>query len=60
MRLVIEDDGIGFNPDEKAKGMGLNNMAERTRILGGRWKLDSTPGKGVRIEINIPISAKAE
>ncbi len=60
MRLVIEDDGMGFDPDEKAKGMGLKNMAERMRILGGQWKLDAAPGKGVRIEINIPISAKPE
>ncbi len=55
-RLIIEDDGRGFNPDTIGDGMGLKNIAERTRLLGGRLKLDSLPGKGVHIEITIPIS----
>ncbi|HXC37299.1 MAG TPA: PAS domain S-box protein, partial [Candidatus Acidoferrales bacterium] len=58
--LVIEDDGRGFNPEEARQGMGLKNIAERARILGGRLKLDSTPGHGVRIELAIPISPKDE
>lgn len=58
--LVIEDDGRGFNPDEARQGMGLKNIAERARILGGRLKLDSSPGHGVRIELAIPISPKDE
>ncbi len=60
IRLVMADDGRGFNPGEKGKGMGLKNMNERARILGGRLKLDSTPGKGVRVEIIIPISPRPE
>jgi PAS domain S-box-containing protein len=56
VRLIIEDDGQGFDSKENSSGMGLKNIAERTRILGGKLKLDSTPGKGVRIEITIPIS----
>ena len=60
VRLVMEDDGQGFNAGERGKGMGLKNMAERARILGGRLKVDSTPGKGARVEINIPISPRPE
>jgi PAS domain S-box-containing protein len=60
VRMVMEDDGQGFNPDEKGKGMGLRNIAERVRIIGGRLKVDSTPGKGARIEIIIPISPGPE
>jgi PAS domain S-box-containing protein len=56
VRLIIEDDGRGFNPKDSSNGMGLKNIAERTRILGGKLKLDSAPGKGVQIEITIPIS----
>jgi PAS domain S-box-containing protein len=55
-KLVIEDDGDGFNPEHTDKGMGLKNIAERVRILKGRLKLDSTPRGGTRIEITIPIS----
>jgi PAS domain S-box-containing protein len=58
--LVIEDDGRGFKPGEARKGMGLKNIAERARILGGRLKLDSSPGQGVRIELAIPITLKEE
>ncbi|HSY43402.1 MAG TPA: PAS domain S-box protein [Candidatus Acidoferrum sp.] len=60
VRLLIEDGGKGFNPDDISKGMGLKNIAERTRILGGRLKLNAAPGEGVRIEITIPISAGQE
>jgi len=58
--LIIEDDGRGFKPDEARDGMGLKNIAERARILGGRLKLDASPGRGVRIELAIPISSKVE
>lgn len=60
IRLFIEDGGRGFNPDDKGKGMGLRNIAERARIIGGRLKVDSTLGKGVRVEIIIPISPGPE
>jgi PAS domain S-box-containing protein len=60
VRLLIEDGGKGFNPNDLGKGMGLKNIAERTRILGGRLKLDSAPGRGVRLEITIPISTGQE
>jgi PAS domain S-box-containing protein len=60
VRLLIEDGGKGFDPDKIGKGMGLKNIAERMRILGGQLKLESAPGSGVRIEITIPISAGQE
>jgi len=60
VQLLMEDDGRGFNPDESDNGMGLKNVAERTRILGGRLQLDAAPGRGVRLKITIPISAEPE
>jgi PAS domain S-box-containing protein len=60
IKLLIEDDGRGFDPAQASNGMGLKNIAERTRILGGRLKLDSAPGGGARIEITVPISAGQE
>jgi len=59
-QLLIEDDGCGFNPESTGKTMGLKNIAERSRILGGRLKLDSASGRGTRIEITIPISPGPE
>lgn len=55
--LLIEDDGRGFDrtrPQWKA-GIGLASMEERARSLGGRFKVDSRPDDGTRIEVWIPI-----
>lgn len=57
--LKIEDDGCGFNANEDQKGLGLRNVAERVRMLGGKLKVESAPGQGVHLKITIPISAEA-
>jgi signal transduction histidine kinase len=56
--LHIEDDGAGFNTGEPingVKGLGLRNIAERVRILGGKIQVDSQPGKGTCIRVAIPV-----
>jgi PAS domain S-box-containing protein len=59
VRLWIEDNGCGFPPgggsDDPRAGLGLRNIAERTRIIGGSLLVDSTSGGGTRIEVMIPI-----
>jgi len=62
VQLRIADDGVGFNVPENGnggKGLGLKNIAERTRILNGVLKIDSQPGCGTRIEVTIPIAEAA-
>lgn len=60
--LRITDDGRGFDLKEakdmaKEKGsFGLANMEERTRIAGGRISIDSNPGKGTLISLEIPVN----
>jgi PAS domain S-box-containing protein len=61
VQLRIEDNGCGFKTGENSnaeKGLGLKNIAERVRMLGGKIKLDSKLDKGTHIEITIPISAE--
>ena len=58
---VIADDGRGFDrAAAKAKGLGLIGMEERARELGGDLRIDSSPGRGTRLEIRLPRLLLAE
>jgi signal transduction histidine kinase len=50
--LVVEDDGVGFDPPANGwgqKGIGLLTMRERLEILGGTLELTTAPGQGTRL-----------
>jgi PAS domain S-box-containing protein len=61
VQLRIEDDGVGFDLENAAgkKGLGLKNMSDRVRMLGGKWNMNSTPGRGTTITVTIPVAEKA-
>lgn len=50
LRVTIQDDGIGFDPDEPASGFGVLGMRERTDLLGGTITFESSPGAGTTVE----------
>ena len=52
--LILEDDGIGFNPFDTVAGNGLSNMKERALLLGGTFSLESEPGHGTTLRRKIP------
>jgi signal transduction histidine kinase len=61
--LAIHDDGCGFdavafarNPP-RDRGMGILGMRERVATYGGRFTVESHPGKGTRVELTIPLAA---
>lgn len=54
--FIIEDDGHGFDPTTKAKGIGLKNISSRVDFYDGDIKIVSAPGKGCKLEIRIPLS----
>jgi two-component system sensor histidine kinase DesK len=56
VRLCIEDNGRG---GIHAAGNGLSGMKERVQALGGHLRLDSPPGGGTRLNIDMPLPAKA-
>lgn len=61
--FIAEDNGCGFDPDHfdsNRPALGLLSMRERVAMLGGRFSLRSTIGKGTRIRIEIPIPDKQE
>lgn len=54
--LEIEDDGVGFDPAYVPENrFGLVGMSERARLMNGRLQVDTTPGEGTKITIQIPI-----
>jgi two-component system, NarL family, sensor histidine kinase DevS len=60
-RLIIEDDGRGFDVDDRPargieQGHGLTNIEERVRELGATLELESAPGAGTRLEAVFPYS----
>lgn len=58
--LIIKDDGTGFDPGQVSqntflrRGLGLVSIQERVRGLGGKLLIDSAPGKGTCIQVNVP------
>src|SRR5262245_47488261 len=63
LEITVEDDGKGFDARAAIEGpttgknLGLLGMQERARMLGGRFELESAPGKGTRVRIRIPLEA---
>jgi len=57
LNITVEDDGVGFNVEEKKQsgGMGLKNLSKRAEQLNGLYNVDSHPGKGTISIIEIPI-----
>lgn len=61
-RLQLEDNGIGFEPGAvpvsggAARGLGLLGMRERAALIGGTLTVDSEPGKGTRICVELPLA----
>jgi signal transduction histidine kinase len=53
--LEIEDNGVGFNTDENAAGIGFKNMETRVNKLKGTFSVESSKGKGTNISVQIPI-----
>jgi signal transduction histidine kinase len=48
--LRIEDDGIGFNANSVKSGLGLKNIRHRLELFKGQMHIESSPGRGCKIE----------
>jgi len=53
--LAVEDDGQGFDPDERSGGAGLTGMRERAALVNGTIRFDSAPGTGTQVMVEIPL-----
>lgn len=63
MRAEVEDDGRGFAIDrdygDEFQGLGLVGMRERARNAGGALEINSAPGTGTRVRVEIPVKRRS-
>ena len=53
--LVVEDDGVGFDPAHHAGGQGLPNLRSRAERLSGTLTISPSDEHGTRLEIRLPL-----
>ncbi len=62
MEICIEDNGKGFDlkpltePANKTFGLGIRNMHERATLIGARFSMDSEPGRGTKLYLQLPLN----
>jgi signal transduction histidine kinase len=59
IRLSVQDDGRGFD-SQHVRGLGLLGMEERVTYLGGHFQLQSEPGHGTQLQIDMPLASRVE
>jgi signal transduction histidine kinase len=57
IRADVWDDGTGFDPSQSTTGrFGLEGIRRRAALLGGDARIESSPGRGTRIHVDLPIA----
>ncbi|MEO8764217.1 MAG: PAS domain S-box protein [Ginsengibacter sp.] len=54
-KMMVSDNGVGFNVDKAKEGIGLANMKRRAELFSGKFTVDSSPGNGCVSTIEIPL-----
>ena len=52
--MIVTDDGKGFDINKKREGIGITNMLNRVESFNGKIHIESSPGNGCKIQIEIP------
>lgn len=58
LRVVVEDDGRGFDPEADTSRHGLSGIRERVALLGGRLHVDSSPGRGAAVIVELDLTGR--
>jgi PAS domain S-box-containing protein len=56
IRLVVADNGRGFDTTRHRKGVGITNIISRTELFNGQVEILSAPGKGCTLTVNLPLT----
>lgn len=57
IRLSVEDDGRGFSAEQPQAGFGLSGIRERVDLIGGTVRIDSSPGTGTALIVDLSLAA---
>jgi len=55
IRVVVDDDGCGFDPSAPTDRLGLAGIRERVELLGGRLRVESSPGGGTAVVVDLEL-----
>ena len=55
LHITVQDNGVGFNPQENTTGFGLRGIQERAQAEGGQMQLTTAPGQGCRVQVWLPL-----
>jgi len=58
VEIRVEDDGAGFDLQNIRHGRGLKSQIKRAQRLGGKLRVDSSPGNGTRLSLRLPVERK--
>lgn len=56
LTIAVADDGHGFDPAVSEPGLGFASIESRVAQVGGRWSIESSPGRGTRVLAVLPFS----
>ena len=58
LSLVIADDGVGFDTNKKAAGVGITNMMNRANLYSGELSIESATEKGCTLTVHFPVECE--
>ncbi len=58
--VVVTDDGCGFDGRTRPPGLGLRSIRERIQSVSGWVRIESVPGRGTRLTVEVPLDASVE
>ncbi len=55
IRLLVEDNGLGFDANHQPQGLGLIGIRERIEMMDGKFSISGHPGSGSQLSIELPV-----
>ena len=53
--VLVSDDGLGLDPRQWRRGLGLRGIDERVKELNGLMTISSAPGGGTTLRVSLPL-----